>query len=141
MNAPSLVVIGGQAGIVAVATAIPPDPEPTFGPTFWATVGLIVTTLITSVIGVLFQAWKEARDRRWRIEDARAKETIRQVAENTKDELAQKIDANTEISVRAFEAANNLNEKMLRTQQAAAAAARTVAEAANVVKRATETKP
>lgn len=141
MNAPSLVVIGGQAGIVAVATAIPPDPEPTFGPTFWATVGLIVTTLITSVIGVVFQAWKEGRDRRWRIEDARAKETIRQVAENTKDELAQKIDANTEISVRAFEAANNLNEKMLRTQQTAAAAARTVAEAADVVKRAAETKP
>lgn len=119
--------IGGLA-VVTISAASPPDREPTFGPTFWATVGLIVTTVITTVGGWIWQGYKEARDRRWRIEDAKAKEGIAALAVDTKDTLVAKIDENTEMNRQALDAANNLNLKM-------AAAQETVAQAAEMVKK------
>jgi hypothetical protein len=128
-------IIAGQAGIVAVATALPPDPEPTFGPTFWATVGLILTTLA----GFAFQAYREARDRRWRAEDDAKKEVIRQVAVETKEVLAAKIDENTAISVAAFDAANNFNAKLREVrEQVAGAPQERAAEAQERIANATE---
>lgn len=105
------ITIGGQAGIVAVSTVLPPDPEPTFGPTFWATLGLIVTTFITSAMGLWFQAYKEARDRRWRMEDAEAKARIARLAVETKDTLVDKLDENTALTRATLEAAGQKVDK------------------------------
>lgn len=125
-------LIGGALAVLGVAVATEPAAEATFGPTFWATVGLIVTT----VLGFIFQAYRESRDRRWKREDAGAKA-----------EMVEKLDANTEITKQGLEfnkqaiaVANNFNAKLAQSHadlaqsvQSVAVAAETVAAAAQQV--------
>jgi hypothetical protein len=125
---------GGQAVTLAAAAAAAPDDAST---SFWA---LFLTTLLT----LIFQAYREQRDRKWKKEDADEKAEIARLARENRelteqkgrelsrksDVIAEKIDANTEISKQAFAAANDLNTKMLKTQETVASAAATVAEVA-----------
>lgn len=62
---------------------------------FWGQVVIAVVTLA----GFAFQAWREARNRRWEREE--------------REVIKRKIDENTAISVKAFDSANRFNEKLL----------------------------
>jgi ADP-ribosylglycohydrolase len=122
------ILVGGQCAVIGVAVATSPaepSPEGTFGPTFWATIGLIVTT----VLGFVFQAYREARDRRWKREDAEAKAQIatlaeehEKAAEQGRKLIVEKIDENTQMNAEAIKVANNLNEKVAAAHETAAAA-------------------
>jgi hypothetical protein len=61
--------------------------------------------LITTVLGIVVQIYRENRARRWARED-------REESAKQRSILAQKIDENTEISKEAFKEANSVNQKI-----------------------------
>lgn len=77
-------------------------------------VGSILAFLGT-VLNTLITLYKERRTREWLLEDARI---LREQVRLDKEELKKDLAANTEISVKAFNEANNVNEKLLRLGQA-----------------------
>lgn len=73
---------------------------------------IIVTTLCTTVVGLLLQVLaylREGRAHKWQVEQAEL-DRIHRAQINTN--LTTKIDENTEISVSAFKEANDINRKI-----------------------------
>lgn len=77
----------------------------------------------TTLIGFGYQAWRDARNRRWDLEDrariaAALDKTVQETAASniklneTHNTLVQKLDDNTAVSVSAFTQANAVNEKI-----------------------------
>jgi hypothetical protein len=66
-------------------------------------------TLLTVIVGFVYQAWREQRNRRWDKED---RAELAALAARGNKALGEKIDVNTEISTRAFHEANSVNLKI-----------------------------
>jgi len=80
----------------------------------------IVVTLLTLIVNSVFQAMREKRrddlslkNRELDIQERRAASTAAAVqVGNVAEHLATKIDENTQVSVKAFDVANNVNDKI-----------------------------
>jgi uncharacterized membrane protein YhiD involved in acid resistance len=80
----------------------------------------IVVTLLTLIVNSVFQAMREKRrddlslkNRELDIQERREASTAAAVqVGNVGDHLAAKIDENTQVSVKAFDVANNVNDKI-----------------------------
>lgn len=108
------------AGAYAVADTV--RPEPMFGPAFW-------TVIATSVLGYVWIAYKEARDRRWKKEDEAARAQHDKEARIGREAILErlnegigKVDENTELTKEGIRAANNYNEKIVSAHDTAVAA-------------------
>lgn len=80
--------------------------------------------LFTTVVTLIYQLYKDARDRRWKREEDERKIELAQQMEEWKLEmrqrtahLSQSINDNTEISVQAFKEANDMNTKIFEVNQ------------------------
>lgn len=93
------------------------------------TIAIIATTLGTTITTLILQimAWKrEGRKHEWEIdqlvwdrkERIRVAEELRKHTDNKAEQLVSKIDENTNISAKAFEVANNVNEKLVAIGEA-----------------------
>lgn len=90
---------------------------------------IIVTTLGTTITTLVMQviSWmREGRRHKWEVEQliwdrkerVRVAEALRKHTDVKAEQLVSKIDENTEISSKAFEVANNVNEKLVAIGEA-----------------------
>ncbi len=97
----------------------------------------IIATSVTGLFVTLLNYFREARAHRWAVEqsqrDREEREriaaevkashvavaaTLAQTTQDTATALGQKIDANTEINVKALDVANNVNDKLVAIGEA-----------------------
>lgn len=80
-----------------------------------ATITALIT-LVTVILGVIVQIYRENRNRRWDMEDrkvlAAKVEDAKALVSETSDELKTMIHENTKISTDAFHEANTVNLKL-----------------------------
>jgi hypothetical protein len=73
-----------------------------------------VVILITTLSSLVFQIYRENRQRRWTVEDRTQAEASRKLIRTRLDQHTTQLAENTKISRDAFDQANHVNEKIAR---------------------------